>query len=56
MEPRNFFKLGKVLKEQNTQMLAQRVTRLSDNNTINFGNYRLFELRLVNGSLKVHHT
>ena len=43
LQPGKLFNLGNKLQEQNIQILALQETRMTDENTIDFGNYRIFK-------------
>lgn len=52
LRPGKLFELGNALKEQQIQILALQETRMPDENTLDFGNYRLFKSKTNKRILK----
>lgn len=52
LRPGKLFELGNSLKDQNIQILALQETRMTDENTMDFGNYRLFKSKTNKRILK----
>lgn len=52
LRPGKLFELGNALKDQKIEILALQETRMTDENTLDFGNYRLFKSKTNKRILK----